>query len=96
MRRTANRKDLNWKQLTKQLRDAKEFFQRLQGKSLLDINLEVEEIEDAIKRAYNAAAKYIGLTAISKILHLLNPELFVIWDEDIRKSMKLREAQKAI
>ena len=90
MGRAVDRKDLDWEQLAKQLRNSKESFQKLQGKSLLDLNLDDEEIEDAIKKAYNSAkVKYIGATAISKILHLLNPELFVMWDDDIRKKYKV-------
>jgi len=86
MGRTVDRKDLDWEQLSKQLRNSKEHFQKLRGKSLLDINLEDIEMADAIKEAYSSAeVKYIGATAISKILHLLNPELFVIWDADIRE-----------
>ncbi len=90
MGRTVDRKDLNWDQLAEQLRSSKDAFQKLQGKSLLDINLDDKEIKDAIKRAYEAAkVKYIGATAISKILHLLNPEIYVMWDEDIRKKYKV-------
>jgi len=70
--------------------NSREAYQKLQGKSLLDINLDDKEIEDAIKEAYDSAeVKYIGATAISKILHLLNPELFVMWDDDIRKKYKV-------
>jgi hypothetical protein len=90
MGRTAVRKDLNWELLTEQLRKSKDVFQKLKGKSLLDINLDDEEIEDAIEKAYSSAeVKYIGATAISKILHLLNPELFVMWDYDIRRKYKV-------
>jgi hypothetical protein len=84
--RTVDRDDLNWEQLTEQLRNSKELFQKLQGKSLLDINFDDEGVADTIKGAYESArVKYIGATAISKILHLFNPELFVMWDEDIRR-----------
>ncbi|MEM3385698.1 MAG: hypothetical protein QXE78_09250 [Nitrososphaeria archaeon] len=90
MGRTVDRKDLNWELLTNQLRKSKEAFQKLHGKGLLDINLEDKEIEGAIKEAYNSVrVKYVGATAISKILHLLNPEVFVIWDEGIRKKYKV-------
>jgi len=95
MGRTVDRRDLNWEQLTKQLRSSKEAFQKLQGKSILDINLDDEEVIDAIKRTYEAASiKYIGATAISKILHLLNPEIYVMWDEDIRMKYKVAKSVK--
>jgi hypothetical protein len=86
---TVNRKDLDWEQLAKQIRSSKEAFRKLQGKSLLDIDLDDEGVKDAIKRTYEAAKiKHIGPTAISKILHLLNPEIYVMWDEEIRKKYK--------
>jgi len=91
MGRTVDREDLNWEQLTKQLRNSKEIFQKLQGKTLLDINLDEEETATLIKEAYKSArVRRIGPTAISKILHLLNPELFVMWDEDIRREYGVR------
>jgi len=93
MGRTVNKRDLDWEQLGKQLRNSKEAFQKLQGKSLLDIDLDDVEVRDNIKRTYDAVRiKYIGATAISKILHLLNPEIYVIWDEDIRKKYKVVES----
>jgi hypothetical protein len=71
MGRIANRRDLDWEQLAKQLRSSKEAFQKLQGKSLLDIDLDDKRVKDAIKRTYEAAKiKHIGPTTISKILHL--------------------------
>jgi hypothetical protein len=89
MGRIANRRDLDWEQLAKQLRSSKEAFQKLQGKSLLDIDLDDKGVKDAIKRTYEAAKiKHIGPTTISKILHLLNPEIYVMWDEEIRKEYK--------
>lgn len=90
MGRTVDREDLNWGQLARQLRNSKETFQTLQNKSLLDINLKDEETANAIKNAYDAArVRYIGPTAISKILHLLNPGLFVMWDDEIRRKYKV-------
>ncbi|MEM1508498.1 MAG: hypothetical protein QW291_03365 [Thermofilaceae archaeon] len=95
MGRTVDRKDLDWKQLTEQLRNSKESFQKLQGKTFLDINLEDKEIADAIIKCYSSAkVDYIGATAISKILHLLNPELFVMWDDDIRRKYKVAGGAK--
>jgi hypothetical protein len=86
MGRIVDIKDLNWDQLTKQLRNAKEAFKKLQGKTFLDINFDDKEIKDAIMKCYEAARiKYIGPTAISKILHLFNPENFVMWDKNIRE-----------
>jgi len=86
MGRTVNREDLNWEQLTNNLRSQKESFQRLQSETLLHINFDDREITDIIKEVFRSVkVRYIGPTAISKILHLLNPELFVMWDDRIRR-----------
>ncbi|MEM2179118.1 MAG: hypothetical protein QXI49_07555 [Candidatus Methanomethylicaceae archaeon] len=96
MGRSINRvEDSEWEQLTKQLHNYKEAFQKLLNKSLLNINFDNEEIKNAIKKVYNSVKiKHIGATAISKILHLLNPELFVMWDDDIRKKYKVAGNEK--
>jgi hypothetical protein len=91
MRRTVGREGLGWEQLTRRLREAKDAFQKLYGKSLLDIDFDDVGVRDAIMRTYEAVnIKYIGATAISKILHLLNPEVYVMWDEKIRRKYRVR------
>jgi len=86
MGRTVNRKDLNWEQLTNNLRNQKESFRRLQSETLLDIDLDDKEVTDIIMEVIKSVrVRHIGPTAISKILHLFNPELFVMWDDRIRK-----------
>ena len=90
MRRTIDRDGLSWEQLTEQLRNSKEVFQKLRDKSLLDMNLNNKELADAIVEAYNSArVRYVGATAVSKILHLLNPELFIMWDYVIREKYEV-------
>ncbi|MEM2463925.1 MAG: hypothetical protein QW791_01660 [Candidatus Bathyarchaeia archaeon] len=90
MGRTVFRKE-SWQDLADQLRRAENEFKELEGKSLLDVDLNDKETLESIKEAYNAVrAKYIGPTAVSKILHLLNPELFIMWDEKIREEIKER------
>jgi hypothetical protein len=37
---------------------------------------------------------YIGLTSASKIAHLLNPELFVMWERNIAKEYKVKISTK--
>lgn len=89
MGRTISRvNDSEWEQLAKALRDKSALFQKLHNESLLTVNLEASQVKEAIKEIYNAIkVKFIGPTAVSKILHLLNPELFVMWDEAIRRKI---------
>ena len=53
---------------------------------LSNINLEDKKIRGIIKKLYNSldAVHGIGSTATAKILHILNPNLFVAWDEAIK------------
>lgn len=92
MRRTVKRGDTEWSKLTERLRNSDEFFQKLRisHNSFSEIVFG-EEIVSTIKRVYESAkVKNIGSTAISKILHLLNPELFVVWDDKIRTKYDVR------
>ena len=51
---------------------------------MLDIDFDDDIIKKAVKEIYNSSkVKFIGPTAISKILHLFNLEVFVMWDEGI-------------
>ena len=91
MGRVVGRQDLEWKRLGKTLRDLEGEFQKLRGKRLLFTNLDEEQVASAVKNIYRKLdpIPYLGSpTTISKILHLLNPELFVMWDGNIRKRYK--------
>ncbi|MFH1774414.1 MAG: hypothetical protein ABH874_05595 [Methanobacteriota archaeon] len=62
-------------------------FQRLEGKSieyelLADLEPIVIEIYDKIRKSLKDYR--FGPTAISKLLHIINPNLFVMWDGNIR------------
>jgi hypothetical protein len=57
-------------------------FQQLQRKSLSNVNLDLEE--ENIKTSYKVMEK-VNSTAIAKILHMMNENLFPIWDDRIRK-----------
>ena len=89
MARVVGKKDTEWDKLTDNLRRQKEAFQRLQHETLLSINFDDEEVAKHVRNLYKSAkVRNIGPTAISKILHLLNPGLFVMWDDEIRKKWK--------
>jgi len=59
-------------------------FKLLKDKNLENVSL--EEIKRIISSIFNnLKLKRINATAISKIMHIINPNLFVMWDEEIRK-----------
>lgn len=71
-------------QLVEQTEDA----QALSGETiaLVDFN----KAEGAIQRLYSSLRKVRGFgpTTTSKVIHVVNPELFVMWDNDILKRYK--------
>lgn len=91
MGRVVGRKDLDWRKLGETLRSLEPAFAKLRNKRLINIKLDEAIFSNAIKEIYHKLRiiPYIGSpTALSKILHLLNPEVFVMWDSDIRKKYK--------
>lgn len=74
----------DWEELLHNLQDAQKAFKGLKGKTLL--NADFDALSDFIKCLFKAMeVNHVGATSKSKILHLLNPELFVMWDDRIRK-----------
>ena len=57
-------------------------------KQLILINTDLNDIfiENSIKTLYKRFSEVFGATGASKALHLLNPRLFVMWDENIRRN----------
>jgi hypothetical protein len=88
MWRVVNRKGLDWKGLGEALRKSEKEFGKLRNESFISINFSEEAVSNPIETIYEKMKTFPylgGATAISKILHLLNPEIFVIWDTSIRK-----------
>ena len=54
------------------------------------LKLEEEDLskfKEDIKQCYEAIRSEVGPTGASKVLHLINPEFFPMWDEKIRKKV---------
>lgn len=91
MGRVVGREGLEWAELGEALRSLEGEFKLLRNQKLLTIKFEDAEISETIRSVYRKldSFDYIGSpTTISKILHLLNPEVFVMWDNKIRKTYK--------
>jgi len=63
---------------------------KLKGYTLKDVPLENENIKKTILTIYKDidSIKQIGPTAASKIMHIINPRLFIMWDEAIRSDKR--------
>lgn len=63
--------------------------EELKDVSLINANLDDVFIENSIKTLYKRFLNVFGATGASKALHLLQPKLFVMWDDNIRKSYRI-------
>lgn len=91
MGRVVGRAGLNWRGLGERLRNSEKDFGNLREERFQTIDFEKDEISDSITTIYERIdpLEYLGsLTTISKTLHLLNPEIFVMWDIGIRDRYK--------
>lgn len=88
MGRVVGRDGLDWNRYTSTLSALEGRFGELRKKRFITLDLEEEKVVHAITTIYDELRlfEYLGgATAISKITHLLNPEVFVMWDGEIRK-----------
>lgn len=92
MSRTLGRKKFKWTRLGRTLRKLENHFKALRDINFLDVKFEDKEISENIQKVYLELSKikHVGPTAASKILHLANPEIFVMWDEKIRDMYNVR------
>jgi hypothetical protein len=62
--------------------------EKLEGKRLENLNLDNGELGEIIKRIFLefSSKRSIGFTGASKILHVLNPFVFMMWDNNIRSA----------
>lgn len=93
-------------ELKKKLKETAIHYRKLTGKRLesyslnADKNLDstIKEIYDIFKKAWikldgvKVKGKSFGGTAASKIMHILNQDLFVMWDNNIRLAYEIGES----
>jgi hypothetical protein len=88
MGRVVGRDSLDWRSLCEKLRSLEIDFGNLRSERFRTIDFEKDDISDSITHIYAKIdpLEYLGSpTTISKTLHVFNPEIFVMWDADIRK-----------
>jgi len=85
MSRVLGRKEReNWEErLLEQLEKLGNKFEEFRKLKLESV--ELENYKDDIKECYKEINKIIGPTSTSKVLHLICPEFFPLWDEKIAK-----------
>jgi hypothetical protein len=90
MSRVVGRKDIKWTEITEALRNLESHLKTLRGKKILSVDLAEKQTIDSIIIIYDKlrSFKNMGPTTLSKTLHLLNPQIFVMLDVDIVKFYK--------
>ena len=87
MARVVNQAGLDWNGFGFTIRQLAPEFAKLQGKRFVAIDFDKEPFSTAIPTIYGKLKmfpKLGGSTNVSKVIHLLNPEVFVMWDSYIR------------
>jgi len=71
--------------LKEAIKKCKPLFDRLRGKDFRTVDF--NEIQDIVKQIYATLSKVeiVKYTGASKIMHLFNRDLFLMWDKDMRK-----------
>ncbi|MCJ7631706.1 hypothetical protein MUP77_04795, partial [Candidatus Bathyarchaeota archaeon] len=90
------RKGLNWRGLGEGLRSSEKDFGNLREERFQTINFKKDKISDSITTIYGKLdpLPYLGSpTTISKTLHALNPEIFVMWDTKIREKYRNKNSR---
>ena len=67
------------------IEECKPLFEQLNGEDFKTVNF--DEIRDTVELIYSKFSQINGVeyTGTSKVMHLLNRDLFVMWDRDIRE-----------
>jgi len=80
--------DKLWRKITKLSDD----LERFRTMNLVDTNL--EEYKEDIKTCYKEVSEIVKYTSATKTLHLLCPDFFPLWDENIRNKTKDESSKK--
>jgi len=80
-------KALNYDNVGGLLKDNKELLRKLEKRSIQDDEITWENIKEDIEKVFDSFKTLFGQTGASKALSLLNPNLFVMWDTNIRKEL---------
>jgi hypothetical protein len=87
MARTVNRKKnaIDWGAFALRIQQAVEMTSNLADVSFINVDFNDATIKKMVLDSYQAlVVSNVGPTAISKILHLIRPRFFVMWDDKIR------------
>jgi hypothetical protein len=75
-------------EILESFRNSKQELEKLKDKRLENLDLNNPEIVASIEKIFNefSSKKSIKYTGASKILHIINPSVFMMWDNNIRNA----------
>jgi hypothetical protein len=88
MARVVGQQGLDWTGYGQSIRDMEPHFAKLREKRFITTDFNEEAVSNAVKTVHSGLKRFPklgGPTVVSKVLHLLNPEIFVMWDGNIRR-----------
>jgi hypothetical protein len=83
-------------EILESFRNSKQELEKLKHKRLENLDLNNSEIVASIEKIFNefSSKKSIKYTGASKILHIINPSVFMMWDNNIRNAYHKLHRQK--
>lgn len=89
--------DMNPEKFIEIIEKTEKLHKKIDSLDFKSINFNNKRQIDTIKELYNIFRNILGIeqTGTSKLLALRNPELFVMWDTDIRKEFKINNIAMA-
>ena len=72
------------------IRDINRLLSEIEDKSIDEIDFSDTKVRRLIEVAYDRLAPIVGHTGASKVLHLLYPNIFVMWDDGIRTAYNIQ------
>jgi hypothetical protein len=75
-------------EILESFRNSKQELEKLKDKRLENLDLNNSEVVASIEKIFNefSSKKSIKYTGASKILHIINPSVFMMWDNNIRNA----------
>jgi len=89
-RRAWRNLDVHLSEIIRAIRDIDRLLGEIEDKCIYEINFSDTKVRRLIEIVYDRLAKIVGYTGASKVLHLLYPNVFVMWDERIRSAYSIQ------
>ena len=87
-------KKFNLTKFENTLKKLNPIFNKIKKETFECVDFKSKDLQKDIKLIYSKLKKFVGQTGASKIMALKNPNLFVMWDTEIRKMYRIDNQAK--